>query len=111
MVLNEPLTPSSTWPRVAGGPRVDTGGVVVGEWSLTRAAFTDCHQHIEVNTVIEGELYVSVNGQEPIRLGPGDSIAVPPGARGCYSAPEYARMHYVYGPGERGMDDVHYEEL
>lgn len=106
-----PLEPSSSMPRIAGGPRVETGGIVVGEWSLTRAAFTDRHQHVEVNTVLEGELLVSVDDGPATRLGPGDTIAVPAGSRGRYEAPQFARMIYAYGPGEPGMTDIAYEEL
>lgn len=110
IVTRGPMAPDATWPRINARPITRTGGVTVGEWSMTRAAFTDRHQHVEVNTVLEGELVVECDGATHT-LGPGETIAVPAGAKARYCAPEFARMVYVYGPGEPGMTDAAYEEL
>ena len=111
VVRRTPLVPSGTWPRIAAAVLVDTDGLLLGEWSMTACAFTDCHQHVEVNTVLEGELVVTVDAATRTVLGPGDTITVPAGSVGRYEAPVYARMTYAYGPGERGMGDHSYEEL
>jgi hypothetical protein len=41
-------------PKVHGGRAVHTQQLVIGEWSLTAAAWTDRHQHEEMNWVREG---------------------------------------------------------
>ncbi|MGE0000343.1 MAG: cupin domain-containing protein [Ilumatobacteraceae bacterium] len=91
---------------------VDTPELVMGEWSLTKAAWTDRHQHIEVNYVLDGELHVSFDGVTHV-AGPGEAITVPAGSLGRYAAPEYARMLFVYGPSIDGhaATDTLYEEL
>lgn len=101
---------SKSMPRLTGGPSAVVDGITVGEWTLTRAAFTDRHQHAEINTVLAGELQVTCEGVTHV-LGPGQTIVVPGGSRARYAAPDFARMSYVYGPGEPGMTDVEYEEL
>ena len=110
VVRGRGLTPVDGMPRLLASATTEAGGVVTGQWSLERAAFTDRHQHVEVNTVLEGELHVHCLGAVCV-LSPGDTIAVPAGAVARYEAPAYARMTYVYGPGERGMTDDAYEEL
>ncbi|GAA0618033.1 hypothetical protein GCM10009547_20370 [Sporichthya brevicatena] len=109
-VTTVPTTPSASMPRLTGGASVSVDGITVGEWTLTRAAFTDRHQHVEINTVLEGELHVTSEGDTHI-VRPGQTIVVPAGSRATYAAPEYARMSYVYGPGTPGMTDVAYEEF
>ncbi len=101
---------SASMPRIGGGPTVAVDGITVGEWTLTRAAFTDRHQHAEINTVLEGELHVTCEGTTHV-LGPGEAIVVPGGSKARYAAPVFARMSYVYAPGEPGIADVFYEEL
>jgi ethanolamine utilization protein EutQ (cupin superfamily) len=98
-------------PRLACRRIVD-GEVVIGEWSLTAAAFTDRHQHVEINYVVEGELHVTSDGSTRI-AGAGDTVVVPPGSIGRYEAPVYARMLYVYGPSRDGhaAAEQRYEEL
>lgn len=103
-------TRSASMPRLTGGASVSVDGITVGEWTLTRAAFTDRHQHVEINTVLEGELHVTCGGETHV-LRPGEVIVVPAGSRATYAAPEHARMSYVYGPGTPGMTDVAYEEF
>ncbi len=105
-----PGDPSSMWPRVTGGPSAVTDGITVGEWTLTRCAFTDRHQHAEINTVLEGELHVTCEGRTHV-LAAGQTIVVPGGTLARYAAPDFARMSYVYGPGEQGVADVAYEEF
>ena len=109
-VSTVPTAASEGMPRIAGGPAVVTDGITVGEWTITRAAFTDRHQHAEINTVLEGELHVTCEGETHV-LTPGQTIVVPGGSKATYAAPAYARMSYVYGPGEPGIADVSYEEF
>ena len=107
-----PLAPQAARPRVRGGRAIATEELVIGEWSLTAAAWTDRHQHEETNWVLEGELRVTCDGRiEIVRAG--QAVIVPPGTRARYEAPIYARMLYVYGPSGDGhaMSDGLYEEL
>lgn len=110
IVTRVPTAASASMPRLTGGPSAVVDGITVGEWTLTRAAFTDRHHHAEINTVLEGELQVTCEGTTHM-LGPGQTIVVPGGSKARYAAPEFARMSYVYGPGEPGIADVEYEEL
>ncbi len=110
IVTDVPTSASESMPRITGGPAVQVDGITVGEWTITKAAFTDRHQHAEINTVLEGELHVTCEGETHV-LRPGQTIVVPGGSKATYAAPEYARMSYVYGPGKPGMADVDYEEL
>lgn len=86
--------------------------LVVGEWTLRAAAWTDRHHHDEVNYVVDGELHVSVGGTETV-AGRGMVVRVPAGDRARYAAPEFARMVFVYGPSTDGHAalDTAYEEL
>ena len=97
---------------MAGRPRISTGGVVVGEWSLTAAAWTDRHEHDEINYVIEGELHVESDGTTSV-IGPGDFVVVPAGSSARYAAPSFARMVFVYGVSSDGhaCSDAEYTEL
>lgn len=107
-----PVSPPPDGSR-GGRERWATGrDVVVGEWSLTRAAWTDRHQHEELNYVIEGELHVSYDGATYV-ASPGDVVIVPAGRRARYAAPEFARMVFVYGPSTDGhaASDTEYAEL
>jgi ethanolamine utilization protein EutQ (cupin superfamily) len=115
MVIIEPhlpLRPREDLPRMAGRPPLSTGALIVGEWSLSAAAWTDRHQHEEINHVIEGELHVDCDGSRTV-VGPGDFVVVPAGSRARYAAPTYARMVFVYGPSEDGhaCSDTEYLEL
>ena len=98
--------------RIRGGRPIATEELVIGEWSLTAAAWTDRHQHEETNWVLEGELHVTCDGQIAIIL-PGHAVIIPSGALARYEAPVYARMLFVYGPSRDGhtMTDGRYEEL
>ncbi|MGQ0466668.1 MAG: cupin domain-containing protein [Sporichthyaceae bacterium] len=109
-VTRTDLRPLANMPRIAVTTASDVDGVSVGEWTLERAAFTDRHQHAEINAVTEGELHVTCGGTTHV-LGPGDRIVVPGGEKARYCAPVFARMVYVYGPGEPGMAGMLYEEL
>ena len=106
------LAPRDDTPRIGSGKRALGEHVVVGEWSLERAAWTDRHFHEEINYVIEGELHVSYDGENYV-AGPGDVVVVPAGSRARYAAPSFARMVYVYGPSSDGhaAHDTEYEEL
>lgn len=107
------LTVSAGRPRMAGRERLVTpGGLVVGEWSLTRAAWTDRHAHEEVNHVLDGELVVTCDGLTEV-VAAGDTVVVPAGAVARYEAPVFARMLFVYGPSSdgHGASDVRYDEL
>jgi quercetin dioxygenase-like cupin family protein len=108
---SRPLEPLPEMPRLACRRIVD-GELVIGEWSLTGAAFTDLHQHVEINYVVEGELHVTFDGETRVAT-TGDSIVVPPGSVGRYAAPVFARMIYVYGPSTDGhaAAEQRYEEL
>lgn len=75
--------------------------VVMGEWTLTRAAWSDRHHHEELNYVLDGELHVTY-GDETFVAHPGDVVIVPAGVRATYAAPEHARMVFVYGPPDDG---------
>lgn len=99
-------------PRIRSGRRAVGEHVVVGEWSLDRAAWTDRHFHEELNHVIEGELHVTYDGETHVAV-PGDVVVVPAGARARYAAPVYARMVFVYGPSEddHASHDTDYTEL
>ncbi|MFM8530583.1 MAG: cupin domain-containing protein [Ilumatobacteraceae bacterium] len=75
--------------------------VVMGEWSLTHASWTDLHFHEELNYVVEGELHVTYDDQTFVAR-PGDVVITPAGVCGRYVAPVYARMVFAYGPSTDG---------
>ncbi len=98
--------------RMHGRLAAVTEQLVIGEWSLTAAAWTDRHEHEETNWVVEGELHVTCDGrQEVVRVG--QAVTVPAGVLARYAAPAHARMIFVYGPSSDGhaASDTHYEEL
>ena len=107
-----PIGPRPDRPRVQGRAPVATDQLMLGEWSLTAAAWTDRHQHEETNWVLEGQLHVTCDGRTEV-IGPGCAVVVPPGTRARYAAPVHARMIFVYGPSADGhaMADGRYEEL
>lgn len=78
-------------------------GFALSEWELDHAAWTDRHHHDEFNLVLEGELHVECDGITVV-AGPGDTVRVPAGHTGRYSAPAHARMIAVYGPNP-GLPD------
>ena len=91
--FGKPLARPET-PRMAGARRLHTRDLVVGEWSLTAAAWTDRHEHEEINYVLDGELYVTCDGIERI-VRAGEAVFVDAGsvaARLCRSEP---RTHAV----------------
>lgn len=106
------LTAHASQPRSAGGPALHRAGLIIGEWSLDRAAWTDLHQHDEITVLLEGSLTVSTS-RESVTLRPGDRVAVPAGHRARYEASGYARMLYIYGPSHDGHAtiDGRYEAL
>lgn len=86
-------------------------GYALSEWELERAAWTDLHHHEEINVVVEGELQVECDGTTVIAR-PGDTVRVPPGRLGRYSAPDYARMIAIYGANPGKADEAFaYESL
>ncbi len=97
---------------MAGGTSLAAGGIVVGEWSLTAAAWSDRHDHVEINYVLEGELHVTCDGATQV-VGTGGFVVVPAGSLARYHAPRDARMLFVYGPSTDGhaSADTAYEEL
>lgn len=109
---NVPLRPHEDSPRMAGRPALSTSSLLMGEWSLSAAAWTDRHQHEETNYVLEGELQVECDGTTNV-VGPGAFVVVPAGSRARYAAPVYARMLFVYGPSTDGhaSSDTEYVEL
>lgn len=106
------LTAHASQPGMSGGPAMSRAGLVIGEWSLERAAWTDLHLHDEITVLLEGSLTVSTGGQS-VTLRPGDRVAVPAGHRARYEASRYARMIFVYGPSGDGHAtiDGRYEAL
>lgn len=106
------MGPRQARDRLRGGRAITTEELVIGEWSLTAAAWTDRHQHEETNWVLEGELHVTCDGRTEI-VSTGHAVIIPPGVRARYAAPTYARMLFVYGPSGDGhaTSDGHYEEL
>jgi quercetin dioxygenase-like cupin family protein len=107
-----PLGPRPGRPRIQGGGAVATEQLVIGEWSLTAAAWTDRHAHEETNWVLEGELHVTCDAHREV-VTAGQAVIVPGGVRARYEAPRYARMLFVYGPSEDGhaLLEGAYEEL
>jgi quercetin dioxygenase-like cupin family protein len=107
-----PLAARPGRPRMQGGPAAHTEQLVMGEWSLTAAAWTDRHCHEETNWVLEGELHVTCEDRHEV-VGPGQVVVVPPGALARYAAPVHARMIFVYGPSgdDHAGADRRYEEL
>jgi quercetin dioxygenase-like cupin family protein len=71
-----PLAPRPGRPRVRGGQVARTAQLVIGEWCLTAAAWTDRHQHEETNWVLEGELRVTCQGRHEV-VRPGQVVVVP----------------------------------
>ena len=106
------LRPDSTGAGMGRGARFETDELVIGEWSLTKAAWTDRHHHDEINRVLEGELHVTSDGETTI-VHPGEMVVVPAGALARYSAPVFARMMFIYGPSSDGhvASDTKYERL
>src|SRR4051794_21010239 len=107
----EPLTPAPARPGIALRERYLTKDLVLGEWSLTAAAWTDRHQHEEINLVLEGELHVTYGGTTHVAT-VGTAVAVPAGELARYEAPTFARMMFIYGPSQDGhaASDVTYED-
>ena len=107
-----PLTSAPDRPGLALRDRYVTRDLVVGEWSLTAAAWTDRHQHEEINFVLEGELHVTYAGTTHVATA-GSAVAVPAGERARYEAPVFARMMFIYGPSNDGFaaSDVSYQDL
>lgn len=106
------LRQHSTHPRMTGAGSIEAGGMLIGEWTLAAAAWTDRHDHVEVNYVLDGELHVTSDGVTEV-LGRGQTVVVEAGRLARYEAPEFARMLFIYGPaagGHRGRDE-RYEEL
>lgn len=99
-------------PGIGMTDRLTTAGIVVGEWELRSAAWTDRHQHAEINYVLEGELHVSCDAEMRVVVA-GEAVVVPAGSQARYAAPAYARMLFVYGPSDDGhaSTDTHYEQL
>ena len=87
-------------------------GVVLTEWELTKAEWTDRHPHEEINFVLEGELHVESEGRTVIARA-GDTVRVTPGSTGRYMAPVHARMLAIYGPNPEGLesDQFSYRQL
>ena len=112
MVDAGPMAPRPSRPRVQGRTPVATDELMIGEWSLTAAAWTDRHQHEETNWVLDGELHVTCDGRRDV-VHPGQVVIVPPGTLARYAAPVHARMIFVYGASSDGhaMTDGRYEEL
>src|SRR5690349_3204286 len=108
----EPFRLVERRPGLHGTDRVLTRDLAMGEWALTAAAFTDRHQHEEINYVIEGELHVTCDGVTRV-AGPGCVVVTPPGALARYEAPVHARMLFIYGPSQDGhaASDVSFETL
>jgi mannose-6-phosphate isomerase-like protein (cupin superfamily) len=107
-----PLEIRTDRPRMRGRNAVVTAELVIGEWSLTAAAWTDRHLHEETNWVLEGELHVTCDGRTEV-VGVGGAVVVPAGTRARYEAPVHARMLFVYGPSTDGHATIEgtYEEL
>ena len=57
------LAEKSDAPGIRSGRRAVGEHVVVGEWSLELAAWTDRHLHEELNHVVEGELHVTYDDE------------------------------------------------
>ncbi len=108
----EPLRASATHPRMGSGAGYSTTDLVLGEWSLTAASWTDRHQHEEINYVVEGELHVTHGGETHVAAA-GNAVLVPAGELATYAAPVFARMIFVYGPSTDGhaATDTRYVEL
>ena len=75
----------------------------LSEWELTAAGFADKHPHDEVTFVLEGEVHIRVADTTVVGTR-GDTITVPAGSVGHYSAPKYARMLGIYGPNPEGAE-------
>ena len=107
-----PLAPHGGRPRMAGRPSVSTRDLVIGEWSLRAASWTDRHAHEEVNVVLEGELHVT-SGDVARIARTGDTVVAAPGELVRYEAPVFARMLFVYGPSSDGhaTSDASYDEM
>lgn len=108
---------SADQPRLKGRwivPAVESGWAdyALSEWELTAAGLADQHPHDEVTFVLEGELFITVDGVT-VAGRPGDTIVVPGGSVGQYWAPVHARMLAMYGPNPRGRKSrlVKYWEL
>ncbi|MCB8883730.1 cupin domain-containing protein [Acidisoma cellulosilytica] len=81
-------------------------------WEMTAEYWTDRHFHAEWNYVVEGQLFIEVDGIK-VELNAGDVGCVPAGRVGHYSAPKYAKMFAVYGPNPNGTKptDMTYKKL
>jgi len=75
---------------------------VLSFWELTGEAWTDHHAQIEWDYIIEGQLFLEVDGVE-MEFNKGDIARIPPGKLGRYRAPVYAKMLAVYGPNPAGV--------
>jgi mannose-6-phosphate isomerase-like protein (cupin superfamily) len=100
--MSEPGEPTGSRCRwILGPPPEAWSDFVLSEWELERTGWSDLHPHDEINIVVEGELHVECEG-ETVVVGPRETVRVPAGKVGRYSAPVYARMIAVYGPNPTG---------
>jgi uncharacterized cupin superfamily protein len=104
----EPDTEQQRCCAILPAPATGWSQLAMGIWELRASSWGDCHPYDEVNHVLAGTLVVECDGQT-MSGGPGDTIRVPAGLPARYSAPEYARMLYVYGPNPEGRPSTTFD--
>jgi len=75
---------------------------VISLWQLTGEHFTDQHGHIEWNYILEGQLFLEVEGIK-VELSKGDIFCIPAGKKAHYTAPNHVKMFAVYGANPKAI--------
>ena len=97
-----PLTGAPRGHRFVAPRPEGWSSVAVMEWELTGQEWRDQHPHDELNYVLEGTLFVEVDG-ETVEAPAGSLVQVRAGDAGRYWAPDHARMLAIYGPNPDGL--------
>jgi uncharacterized cupin superfamily protein len=94
----EPLSgPIATWTReIFSSP---DGTTSAGYWQVEAGRSRWDFDYTEVIWVVEGEVTVTEDGGEPVRLSPGDVGVFPVGWKGEWDVPDGLKKFYVVFPG------------
>jgi uncharacterized cupin superfamily protein len=72
------------WTKIDGNPTMktwieytsDDGSMISGWWSATPGTYHATYSAIELVHMIEGEITITPDGGDPVKIGPGDAFVV-----------------------------------